>query len=389
MTRSSWGTAALGDLVEVARIAADPAEMGDSLVHHFSLPAFDQGARPEHVPATAIKSVKLRIGEPMVLVSRLNPHIPRVWRVRPGDAPALASTEFAPLVPRGVSAEYLYAACLSDQFRRALAARVTGTSTSHQRVKAQDLLAIEIPVPPLEERERIGSIVADLERRREVSNRLAEVGDGLLRELFRSSFRELWGGATPLGELVDITQGVSYRSAELGGTEQALVTLKCFGRDGGYRDVGLKPWSGEAKPGQYVEEGDVVVAHTDLTQAADVLGRAVVVRRSSRFKRLVASLDMAVLRPGATLTREFLLGLARQPEFRRYCRAHANGTTVLHLGRRAVAALAINLPAPADVQKYSVVASPLVKRQLLADDERRAVVQMQALALQRFFDNAP
>jgi type I restriction enzyme S subunit len=386
VSRAGWTTATLGELADVDRRVEDPAQFSHELVDLYSLPAYDAGRRPERTQAAAIKSAKLRLSRPAVLVSRLNPHIPRVWLARPEDVtPALASTEFSALVPRDGDVEYLYAACLSSRFQHELARRVNGTSNSHQRVKPQDLLSLEIPVPSRADRERIGSTVAALERRRVISERMAVLSDQLLRELFRTMFPDVFKGTERLATLADFVMGVSYKSSELAGSEQALVTLKCFGRDGSYREAGLKPWNGEPKPGQVVEEGDVVVAHTDLTQAAEVLGRAVVVRRSTKFKRLAASLDMAVLRPGPALTREFLLGLTRQPHFRRYCQAHANGTTVLHLARGAVPNFPLAVPDAATIDRYSNAAKPLLGRQLVADEERLSLQRIQAGLVRGFF----
>ncbi len=386
MTRPGWTVAALGDLVDVDRTLEQPTALGGAVVDHFSLPAYDAGRKPDRTAATSIKSAKLRLSRPAVLVSRLNPHIPRVWLARPnGEVPALASTEFSALAPRDEDVGYLYAVCLSRHFIHELAKRVNGTSNSHQRVKPQDLLSLEVPVPSRADRKLIGSTIAALDRRRVVSERMAVLSDHLLRELFRSSFPHVFGGTTSLASLADFAMGVSYRSSELAGHEQALVTLKCFGRDGSYREAGLKAWNGEPKPEQLVEEGDVVVAHTDLTQAAEVLGRAVVVRRSTRFKRLAASLDMAVLRPGPAITREFLLGLTRQPEFRRYCQAHANGTTVLHLSRGAVPNFQLAVPGAREIEGYTNAAKPLLGRQLVADEERLSLQRMQSGLLRHFF----
>lgn len=383
--RTNWEQKPLGEVVRVVKSSAHPEEYGDSTVDYYSLPIFDRTREPEVVSAESIKSLKRVIDRPLVLVSRLNPHIPRVWRAEPSDRPALASTEFAPLEPTGVRLDYLYAAVSSSTFQRELMSRVTGTSTSHQRVKLRDLLALPIPVPPPEDQERIGGLVAALDRRRSLAEALSATREDLLQQLFRHHFPNAFEGTARFGDYTNITMGVSYRSSELGGEDQALVTLKSFGRTGSYQDAGLKPWSGEAKPEQYVEEGDVVVAHTDLTQAAEVLGRAVVVRRSRQYERLAASLDMAVVRPRPPLSREYVLGLTRQPEFRHYCRAHANGTTVLHLSRKALPKFRFSPPSETALRAYDEAAALILGRHLTGDEERRTAERLRDRVLDRVF----
>jgi hypothetical protein len=369
---------ALGDLVDVTRESQNPARLDGKLVQHFSIPAFDRGAEAECVRADTIRSGKLRLRDSAVLVSKINPHIPRCWLADPmPDLPALASTEFLALIPKSdaIDLGYLYAVCSSRPFQRTLMTLVTGTSSSHQRVKPRDLLSVEIPVARRDDQVRIGTEFRSLIRRHRVAR---EIG-ALANDLINATFREYFGpgaGSRRLGEVAGVTFGVSYRSAELNGAHQALVTLKCFGRTGDYRADGLKPWSGEAKSAQLLEAGDVVVAQTDLTQAADVLGRAVLVRGSRTFDRLVASLDVAVVRPDTGVNREYIYGLLIQPEFRRYCRSRSNGTTVLHLSRKALPEYEVFVPDSQSLDDYTARVRPIMSRMLLVDDEVQVVQQL-------------
>jgi type I restriction enzyme, S subunit len=371
---------ALGDVAIIAKESQDPKVFGNAAVRHFSIPAFDLAAEPEVVPASEIRSNKLRLDRPTVLLSKINPHIPRCWLAEPAaDLPSLASTEFLPLIPREgrVDLAYLYAVCSSRPFQRQLMTLVTGTSTSHQRVKPRDCLAIKIPIPVAAKQRRIGEVFRSLTYRLAITTKIAQVTN----DLIRASFRDTFGtgqGSEQLSRVADISFGVSYRSSELEGRDQALVTLKCFGRMGNYRSEGLKPWSGAPKPNQLLNPGDVVVAQTDLTQAADVLGRAAIVRRSAQFERLVASLDVAVVRPSSRVTRGYLYGLLCQPEFRAYCRSRSNGTTVLHLSRKALPEYRVAIPDARSSVAYDGLVDPLIARLLVADDEKRALAQMRA-----------
>jgi type I restriction enzyme, S subunit len=122
-------------LTDLASVADVRQFRPDGLVDHFSIPAFDEGKFPMRVEGESIKSGKLLLAEPTVLVSRLNPQTPRVWMAYPSDVPAAASTEFVPLVGAdSVGVEEIWAVCASDQFARQMRARVTGTTGSHQRV---------------------------------------------------------------------------------------------------------------------------------------------------------------------------------------------------------------------------------------------------------------
>ena len=103
-----------------------------------------------------------------------------------------------------------------------------------------------------------------------------------------------------LGDCVSLTKGRSYRSAELQDSDTALVSLKSFLRGGGYRPDGLKAYNGAYKDEQTLVSGDLIVALTDVTQAADVIGKPAIVRSNSEFKTLVAA-HTCLLRDSAPL----------------------------------------------------------------------------------------
>jgi type I restriction enzyme S subunit len=184
----------LGDVVVVHRDSCTPATLGETLVDHFSMPAFDAERLPDRTPGASIKSNKLVVAQETVLVSRLNPSTNRTWFAVPEPGTlAAASTEFMVLRPgvaTGLGAVWL--AVRSESFRAVLARRATGTSGSHQRVKPNDVLAIDVP----DVRHLGGAAVAEAEgllrlahQARMESRTLAELRDALLPELLSGRLR--------------------------------------------------------------------------------------------------------------------------------------------------------------------------------------------------------
>lgn len=125
-------TVPLDELVEVDRTSCTPASYGETLIDHFSLPAFDASRLPDRTPGESIKSNKLVVANDSVLVSRLNPSTNRTWFAVPDPGiVAAASTEFMVLRPtQGVGIGALWLAVRDDYFRSELARRATGTSGS-------------------------------------------------------------------------------------------------------------------------------------------------------------------------------------------------------------------------------------------------------------------
>ncbi len=138
-----------GDLATIERDGINPFEFPDEEFEHFSIPAFDNGRQPAIELGATILSGKYYIDDSTVLLSKLNPRIPRVWLPVPsGQRRAITSTEFLSLKPQpGVAREFIYAKCCSEEFSGQFGSLAIGTSTSHQRVKPENLLAMPSPVP--------------------------------------------------------------------------------------------------------------------------------------------------------------------------------------------------------------------------------------------------
>lgn len=69
----------MADVAAFSRGSLNPAESPDEIFDHYSIPAFDDGGRPRPEAGASIRSAKFRVPEGAVLLSKLNPRIPRVW----------------------------------------------------------------------------------------------------------------------------------------------------------------------------------------------------------------------------------------------------------------------------------------------------------------------
>lgn len=184
----------LGSIATSLKESVNPSKLGDSAVDHFSLPAFDSGARPERVAASTIRSNKLRVPRNAVLLSRLNPRFNRSWWASAeADVPALASTEFLVLTADDdLKLAEVWLAIRDPFFREDLPKRVTGTSGSHQRVRPDDVLSIEVPdFSKVSEEIKCSTLLllTRADNLRVESNRLVALRDALLPELLSGRIR--------------------------------------------------------------------------------------------------------------------------------------------------------------------------------------------------------
>ena len=139
----------LGDVAIIARGAKQPQKMGEAEITLYSLPSFDVG-EPEIILPSEVKSSKIVLSKPSLLVPKLNPRIPRIWHVDNSSQNTYCSPEFFPVqnLDETLSLKYLYYFMLGAI--GALADAVSGGSNSHKRLQREQYLELAIPLPPRE-----------------------------------------------------------------------------------------------------------------------------------------------------------------------------------------------------------------------------------------------
>ena len=138
----------IGQLLST-RQTIDPRKHPDEVFDLLSIPAFDEGS-PETVIGSQIGSAKLQVSPSDVLVSKIVPHIQRVWVVPPrGDRRQIASSEWIVLRSNVAVPDYLRYALLDSRFHAQFMATVDGLSGSLQRARPQAVKQIEIELPTI------------------------------------------------------------------------------------------------------------------------------------------------------------------------------------------------------------------------------------------------
>jgi type I restriction enzyme S subunit len=316
--------------------------------------------------AAWIRRLEPRVGD--LLFAREAPvgpvvRIPESLNVAPGQRTVLLRPN-----PSVIDSDFLYYLLCSPAQQARLLEKAEGSTVPHLNVA--DVLSFELPdLPSLPEQREIAAYLALLDAKVESNRNAHAIIEQLLAAGFQRTIADEATDDVALTEIASVARGVSYRSADLQASRTALVTLKSFHRRGGYRADGLKPYVGLYKPTQVVEPGELIVAQTDLTQGAEVVGRAVRVPASESADTLVASLDVAVVRPLDGMSVEYLQGVLTDEAFREHCRSRASGTTVLHLSSDAIPSYGAPV-APADAREaFTEFAKPLVAKQDALDLE--------------------
>ena len=158
-----WRVASIGDVLRLSNELVNPSLNPEIEYFHYSIPAYDNGGVPAIEKGTSILSNKFRVRSHSILVSKLNPRIPRIWAITEVDEEkSICSTEFQVLLP-AKPFFYSFGVNLFSQssITEIMKGRASGTSGSHQRIKPQDILDIEFVIPDDETLRQYEEIVGE------------------------------------------------------------------------------------------------------------------------------------------------------------------------------------------------------------------------------------
>jgi type I restriction enzyme S subunit len=158
---------------------------------------------------------------------------------------------------------------------------------------------------------------------------------------------------------IALVKGKSYAGEEITDNPDHMpfISLKSFNRGGGYREGGLKFYSGRYKEDQVVRQNDVVVALTDMTQDRAVVGRAARIPYLGE-RGAVISLD-AVKLVAHNINNTFLYAYMRHSGFDDFIKEFANGANVLHLNPELITKQQIIVPPRPLQDEFAQMVSPI------------------------------
>ena len=229
-------------------------------------------------------------------------------------------------------------------------------SSGRQRVQIDVVKNIEICFPSISEQFKIASILKALDDKIALNNK---INNNLLEQIktictaWLSDYKPFDGVMpsdwveTPLSDIAEFISGYSYKGTELTDSTIAMATIKNFDRKGGFKLDGYKEIipSSKLKESQHAELFDTLVAHTDLTQNAEVIGNAEPVMSKSGYDDIVFSMDLVKVLPKKDGVSKYLItAILQDKKFKAHCLGYVNGTTVLHLSKKALPEYKLFLP---------------------------------------------
>src|SRR5699024_7357199 len=243
--------------------------------------------------------------------------------------------------------EYLYYFLKANQRK----IQNKGTGTVFSAINKSDVENIEIYIPDEIQIENITKKLKVLDDKIENNNAIIANLEEQAQTIFKSwfvdfepfqdgEFVESELGLIPkdfsvvkLKEISTRRNGYSYKSKELNElSDTNMITLKNFNRNGGTNFNATKPIdeTERMKDFHYLNSGDILIACTDLTQNAEVLGRTISYLKNEEFDREVYSMDLVKIEPDRIEDKMYIYYYLSSFVFKSFAEGVATGTTVLH-----------------------------------------------------------
>jgi type I restriction enzyme S subunit len=163
-----------------------------------------------------------------------------------------------------------------------------------------------------------------------------------------------------LGTEIEVQRGISYTSKEINGEGIPMINLASFNLDGTYKPEGVKNYSGKFTEKNIVSSGELLIAATDVTRNADIIGKAILVPDYYN-KKLVFSMDIAKIISN-NIPSSYLMMLFNSNHYHNYIKWYASGTIVLHLNLDGVKRYNMELPPKHLLEKFHSLYQPIAER---------------------------
>ncbi|EGU66447.1 type I restriction modification DNA specificity domain protein [Streptococcus cristatus ATCC 51100] len=165
---------------------------------------------------------------------------------------------------------------------------------------------------------------------------------------------EGWG-VEKLKDKLSVSRGISYKTENIkDNIGTPMINLASIDINRNYKSTGLKYFNGEYLKEKIVSGGDLLIACTDLTRNADIVGSPIIVPFDEQ--KYVFSMDLAKIDSKVDfINKYYLYSTLRTEHYHNYIKKWASGTNVLHLNLDGMNWYSISVP-PIELQEeYSQI----------------------------------
>ena len=268
-----------------------------------------------------------------------------------------------------VDGTYLFYALSADETQQQFHSYANGITRFGLR--KFDIGLVEINVPPLPEQRAIAHVLGTLDDKIELNRRMNETLEEMARALFKSWFVDFepvrakmegrWRRGEslpglpaeqydlfpdrlvaselgeipegwevkPLGDVIEVERGLSYKGSGLSSSGVPMHNLNSIYEGGGYKNDGIKHYTGDYQPRHLTQPGDVIVANTEQGHDRLLIGFAAIVPNRFGAEGLFSHHIYRVHpRSSFALTPDYICQMLNTEAMHDIVSGYATGTTV-------------------------------------------------------------
>lgn len=237
----NWIVKSLKEVNSYKNKNINPSQFPNEIFEYYSIPAFQNGEKPEFTQGKEIHSNKLLLEADSIVFGKLNPRVEKVWRIgNHSEHRKIGTTEWITVTPNEfLNPDFLYFVEWSKFVMPIAKSLVSGSTPSRQRVDPTSFYKLKIPVPPLLEQRKIAHVLSTVQKAIKQQDKIirttTELKKALMQKLFTEGARGEPQKETEIGLVPE-----SWEVVELGDVCERVSINVEPNKDGNTPYVGLE-----------------------------------------------------------------------------------------------------------------------------------------------------
>ena len=281
-----------------------------------------------------------------------------------------------------INIDYLYYFLKSDLFQKTI--KYNNIGAVQKALTIDFLKTVKITLPSLDDQRKLVSVLKSIDKKIQTNNQINQELEAMAKTLYDYWFvqfdfpdqngkpykssggkmvyhpelkREIpegWG-VEKLKDKLSVSRGISYTTENIkDNIGTPMINLASIDINRNYKSTGLKYFNGDYLKEKIVSGGDLLIACTDLTRNADIVGSPIIVPFDEQ--NYVFSMDLAKIDSKVDyINKYYLYSTLRTEHYHNYIKNWASGTNVLHLNIDGINWYSISIP-PVELQEeYSKI----------------------------------
>jgi len=247
------------------------------------------------------------------------------------------------------------------------------TGSAQPKLSQGNLNRIKMSFPEIDYQEKIVSVLYPYDKLIELNNKRIKLFEQAAEEIYKEWFVRFrfpgyenaeFENDIPKGweykrlnAILDFSRGLSYTSEQIDVNEGInLINLGNLVGYGGFKKDGIKLYQGKYKRDQIVENHDLIMGVTDMTQDRRTVGSVGLVEEINDNVSII-SMDLVILR--SSFSNYYLYCLFKFGGVSKCISQFANGTNVLHLKPADAFKVKVLQPVSTLIEQFDTITKPL------------------------------